>query len=303
MTTSEKLIRAIKAIPGMSIGDAMWYAIVAGLAYLFFHVLFRQALRHRRISNEHNGARQISREILLSIQSLAIFGVVGAMIYFAAMSGWTRFYGPIDKYGWAYYVVSIVLMIVLHDAYFYWTHRLMHHRRLFKLFHRAHHLSISPTPWAAYSFSPLEAFVQGSIGLVIALVIPIHPSAFLPFMLWQITFNVLGHCGYEIFPNSFLRSPIGKFLNSPTHHALHHEKFKSNFSLYFNVWDRWCGTNHASYEERFDRVTSGGRAPLPLSLMIESSQSDINLPNVNARESDSFSVPADSTSIASPASR
>jgi hypothetical protein len=92
MTISEKLIRAIKAIPGMSVGDAMWYAIVAGTAYLFFHVLFRQALRHRRISHEHDGLRQISREILLSVQSLAIFGVVGGMIYFAAMCGWTRFY-------------------------------------------------------------------------------------------------------------------------------------------------------------------------------------------------------------------
>ncbi|MDQ3330764.1 MAG: sterol desaturase family protein [Planctomycetota bacterium] len=270
MTTTEKLIKALKAVPGMSVGDAMWYAILAGAAYLFFHVVFKSALRHRRISSKSASSRQIRREILHSVRSLAIFGVVGGMIYFAAMNGWTQFYQPIDKHGWPYYFVSIVLMVVLHDAYFYWTHRLMHHRRLFKLFHRTHHLSTSPTPWAAYAFSPLEAFVQGGIGLVIALAIPIHPSAYLPFMLWQITFNVLGHCGYEIFPNSFLRSPIGKFMNSPTHHALHHENFRSNYSLYFNVWDRWLGTNHASYEERFDRATSGGRAPLRATITIAS---------------------------------
>jgi sterol desaturase/sphingolipid hydroxylase (fatty acid hydroxylase superfamily) len=87
-------------------------------------------------------------------------------------------------------------------------------------------------------------------------------------MLWQITFNVLGHCGYEIFPNSFLRSPVGRFLNSPTHHALHHEKFRSNYSLYFNIWDRWCGTNHATYAARFDRATSGGLTPMPLAVTI-----------------------------------
>ena len=280
MTTSEKLIRAIKAIPGMSIGDAMWYAILAGAAYLFFHVVFKRRLRDRRISDREANARQIMREMLHSVRSLAIFGVVGGMIYFAAMNHWTQFYQPIDKFGWPYYFVSIALMIVLHDAYFYWTHRLMHHRRLFKLFHRTHHISTSPTPWAAYAFSPLEAFVQGGIGLLIALVLPIHPSAFLPFMLWQISFNVLGHCGYEIFPNSFLRSPIGKFMNSPTHHALHHEKFKSNYSLYFNVWDRWLGTNHASYEARFERATSGGNSPLSLAIEIAAQPENVAVDQV-----------------------
>lgn len=119
MTTSEKLLKALKAIPGMSVGDAMRYAILAGTAHLFFHVVFKTAMRHRRISDRQANARQIGREILHSVRSLAIFGVVGGMIYFAAMNGWTRFYQPIDKFGWTYYFISIGLMIVLHDAYFY----------------------------------------------------------------------------------------------------------------------------------------------------------------------------------------
>ena len=55
---------------------------------------------------------------------------------------------------------SIGIAIVVHDTWFYWTHRLMHHRRLFKLFHRVHHESTNPTPWAAYCFAPLEAMAQ-----------------------------------------------------------------------------------------------------------------------------------------------
>lgn len=295
MTTWERLEKAALATPGMSLGDAMWYGIMAGTAWLFFHVLFRKALRHRRIADRDPVAKQMGREILHSLRSLAIFGAVGGVIYFLAMSGLTQFYRPIDKHGWGWYFASIVLMVVLHDAYFYWTHRLMHHRRLFRLFHRTHHLSINPSPWAAYAFSPLEAVVQGSIGIVIALLIPIHPSAFLPFMLWQISFNVLGHCGYEIFPNGFLRSPIGKFLNTPTHHALHHEKFRSNYSLYFNVWDRWLGTNHATYEERFLRA-SGGEG-LTLGVIIDGdataqgAHSSVDVPISDVRENE----PANST--------
>jgi sterol desaturase/sphingolipid hydroxylase (fatty acid hydroxylase superfamily) len=74
-------------------------------------------------------------------------------------------------------------------------------------------------------------------------------------MLWQLTFNVLGHCGYEIWPRWFLDSWAGRFLNTPTHHAMHHEKFRSNYGLYFNIWDRMMGTNHPDYARRFSQVT------------------------------------------------
>jgi ABC-type phosphate/phosphonate transport system substrate-binding protein len=92
---------------------------------------------------------------------------------------------------------------------------------------------------------------------VIVLTIPVHPTAFAAFMVWQITFNVLGHCGYELFPPWFLRTPAGWVLNSVTHHALHHEKFRANFGLYFNVWDRLMGTNHRDYEHRFAQAAAG----------------------------------------------
>jgi sterol desaturase/sphingolipid hydroxylase (fatty acid hydroxylase superfamily) len=71
---------------------------------------------------------------------------------------------------------------------------------------------------------------------------------------------VLGHCGYEIFPHWFLQSRAGAILNSATHHGLHHEKSRGNFSLYFNVWDRLMGTNHVEYVARFEQVTGAREA-------------------------------------------
>jgi Delta7-sterol 5-desaturase len=190
---------------------------------------------------------------------VAVFALVTGGVVFAALSGWTRLYVRIDDYGWAWLVGSVGVMVLMHDAYFYWTHRLMHHQRLFRLFHRTHHLSTSPTPWAAYAFSVPEALVQAGIGPLIVFTIPTHPLAFTAFMAWQVTFNVLGHCGYEIFPGWFLRTPAGAVLNSVTHHALHHERFSANYSLYFNVWDRLFGTNHPDYHARFD--LAAGAAP------------------------------------------
>src|SRR5262249_34093885 len=142
------------------------------------------------------------------------------------------------------------------DTYFYWTHRAMHHKRLYRVFHCTHHLSIDPTPWAAYAFSPWEAVVQAGIAPVIIFTLPVHPSALRLFMIWQISFSVLGHCGYEVFPRWFLKTPLGYVLNTVTHHEMHHENLRGNYGLYFNVWDRLMGTNRPDYARRFELATA-----------------------------------------------
>ena len=186
------------------------------------------------------------------------------MTILAFRRGWTRLYLDIHDFGWWWFAASIVLTIFLHDAYFYWTHRLMHRRSLFPIMHRAHHRSTNPTPWAAYAFDPLEALVQAGILPLAAFLYPIHPLAFLVFMGVQLGFNVMGHAGIEIFPHWFLDSRLGKFLNTPTNHAMHHQYFRGNYGLYFNFWDRLMGTNHKDYEARFREVTLKSADPIKI---------------------------------------
>jgi sterol desaturase/sphingolipid hydroxylase (fatty acid hydroxylase superfamily) len=254
---SEQLYLSVQAALGPTLGKLFWYALLASATWLAFYVLFRSRLRHRRVAPRDPAAGQVRREILHSLRSIAVFGLVTAAVLFAAASGWTRLYWRVDNYGWAWLVASVGVMVLMHDAYFYWTHRLMHHPRVYRLVHRTHHLSTSPTPWAAYAFSPAEAVVQAGIGPLIVFTVPTHPLAFGAFMVWQITFNVLGHCGYELFPRWFMQTPLGRLLNSVTHHAQHHERFRANYGLYFNLWDRLMGTNHPDYEGRFERAVTG----------------------------------------------
>ncbi len=255
MTFHDKLMQSLRILLGTAVGDLFVYGLLASGVWLFFYVAFGAIFRHRRVSRHEPVPGQVAREIAHSIRSIAIFGLVTGAVVFAAYSGWTRLYVRVGVYGWGWFILSIGLMIVLHDAYFYWTHRLMHHPRLYRMLHHPHHLSTSPTPWAAYAFSSAEAVVQAGIGPLIVFTIPVHPVAFAIFMTWQIAFNVFGHCGYEIFPRWFLRSRAGLLLNSVTHHTLHHERFRANFSLYFNVWDRLMGTNHSEYQQRFELAT------------------------------------------------
>lgn len=250
------IVRSLFALLGASLSNLAGYMLLAGSAWLFFHVAFRARLRHRRISNNDPTAAQIRREIRHSLRSIVIFSLVTGVVVYAAYLGWTRLYLDVNQHGWGWFFLSIGLMILLHDTYFYWTHRMMHLPPLFRWFHRTHHLSVNPTPWAAYAFSPMEALIQAGIGPLLVFTMPVHAVAFVLFMAFQIVFNVFGHCGHEIFPQWFLKSRAGLLLNAVTHHALHHEKYTANFGLYFNVWDRLMKTNHRDYEKRFELATS-----------------------------------------------
>ncbi len=263
MSFFETLAKYWPAIYISAIESGTRYIVVAGLTYLLLYVFFARWLAGRKISRKPNSFGRMSWEFVYSMRSVVVYGIVGWFTVVCIRMGWTQFYGDIHKFGWPWFLVSIVLAILIHDTHFYWTHRLMHHPKLFRWIHHTHHLSTNPSPWATYSFSVPEAFVQASIAPVIFFILPIHPLAFLTFMFWQVGFSVFGHCGYELYPHWFVRSWLGRIFNTVTHHSQHHEVNRANFSLYFNYWDLLMGTNHQRYAERFSEAVGEEVAELP----------------------------------------
>ena len=245
-------------LTAVSVMTALRYLIFCGIAWLLVYVLFRRRWAHRKIIPRFPSSPEVRREMKDSAISLLLFGLVGALTIEAARRGWTQAYWRVDERGMAWFFGSIGLTILLHDTWFYWTHRLLHHPRLFRHTHLTHHRSTNPTPWAAFAFSPAEAVVQASIFPLAMVVMPMHLYAFGLFMVWQMTFNVIGHTGYEFHPKWLMKSRLGRVLNTPTNHIMHHEKMRGNYGLYFNVWDRVMGTNHRDYESRFEEVMNRG---------------------------------------------
>lgn len=241
---------------GIALENWVRYAVFAGIAWLLAYVIFKKRWWRRKIIQRDPPREDVRREIKYSVLTAFIYALVGTTtIMLGKPLGW-KVYHKIEKFGWGWFIATIFIAIIVHDTWFYWTHRLMHHRRLFRLFHKVHHESTNPTPWAAYSFAPLEAAMQAAIFPLLMFTVPMHPFAFFIFMIWQIGFNVLGHTGYEYSPKWFVNSWLGKFINTPTNHVQHHEKIRGNYGLYFNVWDRLMGTNHADYEKRLHEVTN-----------------------------------------------
>src|SRR5215813_3065280 len=175
------------------------YLIVAGLA---FAAWYPRRARGKLQPTMPAGA-QIRREIAYSIAAILIFGLINAVIFGYGIAPHTQLYWKVTDHGWLYFWLSIPLMILAHDAWFYWTHRLMHTRALFRAFHGVHHLSRNPTPWAAYAFHPYESVVEALGVVVIFFIMPSHPMALLIFQTISTVINVYGHLGYELYPENW----------------------------------------------------------------------------------------------------
>ncbi|MFA9289722.1 MAG: sterol desaturase family protein [Solirubrobacteraceae bacterium] len=230
------------------------YIFLSGIILLFFYVWFKQNFKPNKIQDKYPSFKSILFEFRYSTLSLIVFSLMITFLFLLRKNGYTQIYVNISEMGYGYFLFSTVFLILAHDTYFYWMHRAIHHPKLFNLFHKVHHESYNPTPMATFSFHPFEAFTEFLFIILMSLLLPLNPLAIAIFSLWSILFNVAGHLGFEFFPSGFTQHPFWKWMNTSTHHNLHHQKSNRNFGIYFNFWDRIMKTNHKKYHEYFESV-------------------------------------------------
>ncbi|MCI5055436.1 MAG: sterol desaturase family protein [Flavobacteriales bacterium] len=240
----------------LAFSDYFEYGIVAGAAYLIFWKLLKQRLIHKFLHKVTPKKESIRREMKYSLFSIFIFKACTVLIVLAYLGGYTQLYEEISDMGWTYYFFSFLIILLIHDTYFYWSHRFMHHPKIYKYVHRVHHQSVHPSPWAAYAFHPWEALITFGIVPLLVFCIPLHLSAIMIFFLFSMIRNVIGHLGFEIFPKGFTKNKWLNWSATVTHHNQHHEKFHGNYGFYFTVWDKLMKTEAANYESAFEEVAS-----------------------------------------------
>ena len=227
------------------------YALAAVGVFAIVNVLLARALAERKIRAGSPPRRQLAVELAASIRTCAVFAGVALFSIAGTETGVLKSYDDPAALGWPWFWASVAVLIVLHDAFFYWTHRLMHHRRLFRRVHRLHHKSHNPSPFTAYSFNTLEAAVHGAFVTLVLIFIPVSQPAIFLFLAHMILRNVIGHCGYELFPARRDGRPLFDWMTTVTHHDLHHAQAGWNYGLYFTWWDRLMKTEHPLYHEKF----------------------------------------------------
>jgi sterol desaturase/sphingolipid hydroxylase (fatty acid hydroxylase superfamily) len=232
------------------------YLLPAGRYHYRYYVRGSAAHAPQRIQHRWASRKDVWREVKLSLVSILIFAALSTVLVECYKAGYTRVYWHFRDYPYGYFFVSVALCIVIHDTWFYWTHRFMHWRPVFKYFHAGHHRSLTPTPWAIYAFQPLEAVTQFVCIMGLVLFLPLHPLALLVFGAWNTEVNTAGHCGYEVVPRAVSRHPLLKMFNTVSHHDAHHTNARVNFGASFNIWDRWMGTFH-------DATAAAGKVVVP----------------------------------------
>jgi Delta7-sterol 5-desaturase len=200
----------------------------------------------RRCALQHAPATlgQRQRELRASIEAGGIFALQFVPLTYAMRAGWTRIYSDVDDFGWIYLFASFALALILHDTYFYWTHRWMHRPGVFRRVHLHHHRSSAPSAWAAFSFHPVESAIQGAIHWILPLVLPLHTSVLAAFVLWATFHSAIIHCGHDVLASGTAgpRPRYLGWLNTTVEHDAHHRGAPGGFALYFSFWDRWLGT-------------------------------------------------------------
>jgi sterol desaturase/sphingolipid hydroxylase (fatty acid hydroxylase superfamily) len=155
-------------------------------------------------------------------------GYVGAADW-AAGSAWS----------WAWFALLLVLAPVIHAVHFYFGHRLLHWRPLYRSVHSVHHLNVEVGPWSGLAMHPVEQIIYFST-VVVPWLLAAHPINAL-FQIHIAAFSpALGHSGFE-------KLMIGRRLgvdNGNYFHYLHHKYFECNYGGSLAPLDKLFGTFH-----------------------------------------------------------
>lgn len=247
---------ALRVFPRVILFDGGRYAIATLLMSAILYIAHRTSLRARIIQTRKPTRADYRRELLASARTVLVYATLATPALWLSRNGYTASLYEGEASGW---VIAgfIVALLIAHDTWFYWTHRAMHSRALFKHFHRLHHRSITPTPFTAYAFDWTEAAIQALFVLIWISFIPTPWVAVFSFLIIMILRNVWGHCGTELHPPGFADHWFWGNFTTTTHHDLHHNgNFNHNCGLYFTWWDRLMGTEHPRYREIFREVTA-----------------------------------------------
>lgn len=220
-------------------------ALVIFARYLAISVLYQFLVKKLRAKVSHGTtpkkraapSKQIKREITWAFTASLVFAVLVALSLLAYQNGLTQVYTDIHEHSLTYFFVSPALMLVLYESYYYWLHRWMHLPRVFKHVHKVHHESTSPTVFTAFSFHPIEAFLQFIFFPAVIMLVPVHAVMLAAIFLLLSFFAVVNHAGAEIYSRG-----IRKFLIGASHHEIHHQQFRANFGLNFTGWDIFMKT-------------------------------------------------------------
>ncbi|KAF3932909.1 hypothetical protein ABW20_dc0100411 [Dactylellina cionopaga] len=153
------------------------------------------------------------------------------LIYVSTKTGKGAFRVDASIPPWYEVVRDIAFSLVLREILFYYSHRVLHHPRLYPKIHKIHHRFTAPVALAAQYAHPIEQIVANILPITIPpQLLNSHILTFWMFMAYELVETTTVHSGYDFFRNAAKM------------HDLHHEKFLIYFGA-IGVLDWLHGTD------------------------------------------------------------
>jgi sterol desaturase/sphingolipid hydroxylase (fatty acid hydroxylase superfamily) len=157
-----------------------------------------------------------------------------------------------------YSVLLMVFILFWRNIHFYWIHRPLHWKPLYKRVHYLHHRNINVSPWSGNSMHPIEHLIFYT-GVFLFWIVPSHPLHAMAYLMHDGLNPSKGHSGFYKIVLGRKRQgrkertiPVGSYF-----HYLHHKYFTVNFGNPIVPLDKWFGTfydgspeSHAAMVER-----------------------------------------------------
>ncbi|KAM4726627.1 lathosterol oxidase [Anableps anableps] len=215
-----------------NLGAAILYLGLGAFSYYFI-------FDHKLMKHPHFLENQVRREIKYAMTSLPWISIPTVALFFAEVRGYSKLYDNVSDspLGWSGLLLSMISFLFFTDMCIYWIHRFLHHKLIYKMFHKPHHVWKITTPFASHAFHPVDGFLQGLPYHIYPFLFPLHKLLYLALYVFVNIWTISIHDGDYRVP-----SGLTGVINGSAHHTDHHLFFDYNYGQYFTLWDRLGGS-------------------------------------------------------------
>lgn len=236
--------------PLLSYGDALyWWAaypfvvfetLFFGLSLLFalFDFLLSPAalttakLQPNRLPAQSRVAIAAYKQAALTSLFNHCFGSVPSLVVFALVARHLRLPLSAHSTSWPALVYQLAVVLAVEEVLFYYTHRLLHHPRLFRAIHSVHHSYTAPVAVAATHCHIVEHVVSN--------LLPMLAGVLLARTNWPL---YMGWSGVAILNTVCVHSGYGWWWLAAANHDRHHSTNKCAYGA-LGVLDWLHGTRY-----------------------------------------------------------
>ncbi|XP_046457152.1 fatty acid hydroxylase domain-containing protein 2-like [Daphnia pulex] len=177
----------------------------------------------------------VDRKRLITAVGHVLFNQIFVGIPFAAFGYWMM-KKPLAPFrelpNFSRVLLELAVFIVVEEIVFYYSHRFLHHRRLYKYIHKKHHEWTAPIAVTAIYCHPLEHLLSNIVPPALGTIImSSHISTCWLWYSMAILRTLNDHSGYHL-----------PFFPSPEAHDFHHLKFNECYG-FLGILDYLHGTD------------------------------------------------------------